>query len=257
MQLAQLFQLLSNGEDKQDLEIFVQAEAFVDDLLVVYKKHNSQHHFQLKTSPRVNWGNGAKSISDDFYKQKELNNALKVENTQVFLVCSSEEKMLSLKKCTPKSIIDFTDVIFFPEAETINQLLFIHEEFKTLMGNLCFSKDTDKLEALAKIILAHWVDKKTTLSSVNDLLSSLENIFPNFLAKTNVSVHLLPEVERIFSTIVHFSYKIEKGYFSWWYGECDSGSIPYSVDSKNFIAFQQEVASKRPRQFDELEGILL
>ena len=57
--------------------------------------------------------------------------------------------------------------------------------------------------------------------------------------------------------ITHFSFKIEKGYFSWQYHDFDSGTIPYSVDSKEFIAFQQEIASKCPRQFDELEGILL
>ena len=33
MQLAQLFQLLTNDDDKQDIDILAQAEAFVDDLL--------------------------------------------------------------------------------------------------------------------------------------------------------------------------------------------------------------------------------
>ena len=82
-------------------------------------------------------------------------------------------------------------------------------------------------------------------------------MFPNYLAKTNVTVNLLPEVERIFSTITDFRFKIEKGYFSWRYHNSDSGNIPYSVDSNEFIAFQQEITSKCPKQFDELEGILL
>ena len=136
-------------------------------------------------------------------------------------------------------------------------LILINDEFKTLMGHICFSNDIDKLEALAKLILGHWVDKKTTLSSVNELLFTLENTFPNYLARSNVAVNLLPEVERIFSTITHFSFKIEKGYFSWRYHDFDSGTIPYSVDSNEFIAFQQEITSKHPKQFDELEGILL
>lgn len=80
---------------------------------------------------------------------------------------------------------------------------------------------------------------------------------PNYLARLNVTENLLPEVERIFSTITNFSFKIEKGYFSWQYHDFDSGTIPYSVDSKEFTAFQQEITSKRPKQFDELEGILL
>jgi len=136
-------------------------------------------------------------------------------------------------------------------------LILIDDKFKTLIGNICFSNDIDKLEALAILILGHWGDKKTTLTSVNELLSTLENTFPNYLAKLNVTENLLPEVERIFSTITNFSFKIEKGYFNWQYHDFDSGTIPYSVDSKEFIAFQQEIASKCPKQFDELEGILL
>jgi len=136
-------------------------------------------------------------------------------------------------------------------------LILIDNDFRTILGNICFSNDIDKLEALAKLILAHWVDKKTTLFSVNELLSTLEATFPNYLARSNVATNLIPEVERIFSMITHFSFKIEKGYFSWQYHDFDSGTIPYSVDSKEFIAFQQEITSKYPRQFDELEGILL
>ena len=157
----------------------------------------------------------------------------------------------------PQNIADFADIIFFPEVETINHLILIDDKFKTLIGRICFSNDIDKLEALAMLILGHWVNKKTTMTSVNKLLSTLENAFPNYLARLNVTENLLPEVERIFSTITHFSFKIEKGYFSWQYHDFDSGTIPYSVDSKEFTAFQQEIASKCPRQFDELEGILL
>ncbi len=136
-------------------------------------------------------------------------------------------------------------------------MILIDDKFRALIEHICFSSDIDKLEALAKLILGHWVDKKTTLSSVNELLSSLEKAFPNYLAKSNVTENLLPEVEDIFSRITNFSFKIEKGYFSWRYHNFDSGTIPYSVDSNEFIAFQQEITSKRPRQFDELEGILL
>jgi len=257
MQLAQLFQLLTNDDDKQAIEILAQAEAFVDDLLIKYRKYNSQHHFQLKTSPTVSWGDGLRSISDDFYKQKLLNDRIGIDNTRLALVCSSEDKVALLKTKIPNNIANFSDIIFFPEVKTMNHLLLIHDEFKSLISHICFSTDIDKLESLATIILGHWSNKKTTLSSVNELLSTLENTFPNYLARSNITINLLPEVERIFSTIMGFSYKIENGYFSWHYRDIDSGTIPYSVDSNEFIAFQQAVASKHPKQFDELEGVLL
>ena len=257
MQLAQLFQLLTNDDDKDDIKIYAQAEAFVDDLLIKFQKHNTQHHFQLKTSSAVRWGTGLKSISDDFYKQKVLNDDSGIDITRTVLVCSDKETADRLQKSVPQNIADFADTLFFPEADTINHLILIDDEFKTLIGRICFSNDIDKLEALAMLILGHWVNKKTTLTSVNKLLSTLENAFPNYLARLNVTENLLPEVERIFSTITNFSFKIEKGYFSWQFHDFDSGTIHYSVDSKEFTAFQQEITSKRPRQFDELEGILL
>lgn len=226
MQLAQLFQLLTSEDDKDDIEIYAQAEAFVDDLLIKFQKHNIQHHFQLKTTPTASWGTGLKSIGDDFYKQKVLNDSYGVDITRTVLVCSNKEKAVRLQKNTPENIADFSDIIFFPEVETINHLILIDEQFKNLIGQICFSNDIDKLEALAKLILGHWVDKKTTLYSVNEFLLSLEKTFPNYLARSNVAENLLPEVERIFSTITHFSFKIEKGYFSWQYHDYDSGTIP-------------------------------
>jgi len=256
MQLAQLFRLLIQADDDQDIEIYAQAEAFVDDLLIVYKNHNSQHHFQLKTTPTVAWGEGLKSIGDDFCKQKMLNDQLGISKTHTFLVCANKKKAEILKQNRPIMIADFTDVVFFPEAETINQLLLTHSEFKALISCICLSDDSDKLEALAKLIFGHWGDKKTTLFSVKALLSSLQNTFPNYLAKTDVTAALLPEAERILANILHFSYNIERGYFSWHYGHADSGTLPYPVDHKEFLAFQHKIISERPKQFDELEGIL-
>lgn len=255
MQLAQLFHLLTTGSSAQDIKINAQAEGFVDDLLIVYK-NESYHHFQLKTSSNISWGRGSKSISDDFHKQKLLNNDMKIGKTYTFLVCSNKNQFTTLKEKIPNDIVIHTNVIFFPEAETINELIFIHEEFKSLIENICLSSDSDKLESLAKLILAHWVDKKTTIFTANELLKSLEESFPNFLAKENIAVKLIPEVEQIFSYISHFSYKIERGYFSWCYGDSDSGTIPYSVDSEKFMEFQKSIISERPQQFGELEGVL-
>jgi len=70
-------------------------------------------------------------------------------------VCSSEEKITLLKKKIPNNIANFSDAIFFPEVETMNHLLLIHDEFKTLIGHICFSNDIDRLESLATIIWGH------------------------------------------------------------------------------------------------------
>jgi len=255
MQLAELFYLLIDN-NADDIEIHAQALGFVDDLLVLDKFHSSYRHFQFKNSVNIAWGTALKSICDDFHKQKQLNDYLGVKNTRISLVCSDLTKVETLKKNIPNSIAGFSQAIFFPAADTINQLILIHEEFKRLLEQICLSKESDKLEALAIILLGHWESHKTTVVSVAELLSSLQRIFPNYLAKTT-TIELLPDVVTIFAGIIHFDYTIEKGYFNWSYGGLDSGIIPYPVDSNDFVEFQRKVIAKHPNQFSELEGILL
>lgn len=256
MQLAKSFALLMK-DDSQSIEIIAQAEAFVDDLVVVDMNCNSKQHFQLKTTEKLSWGRKEKSIRDDFYKQKILNDDSNISSTYIYLVNSSSDRVKILKDTIPSDISSFTDVIYFPEAATINELSLICKDFKKSISQICLSNDPDKIEALSKIILAHWVDKKTTITSVKDFLLTLENIFPNYLAKISVAIDFLPGVENILSNIVLFDYKIEKGYFSWNYGNLDSGIFSYPVDSKEFMLFQQEVLSECPKIFDDLESKLL
>lgn len=259
MKLAESFLFLMSNDIEQDIEICTQAEAFVDDLLISDKLHKSQHHFQLKNTVNIKWGCGEKSISDDFYKQKQLNDNLGIKVTRTTLICSYQPKVATLKQEIPSCIHEFTDVLFFPKADTLNQLI-LHPDystFKTVIERICFSKDSDKVEALAKAIYGHWNDKKTTLFSVRSFLSEFQAVFPNYLAIVGVTTELLPEVVRIFDNIANFKYGIEKGYLSWSYGSgLDSGTIPYPINSETFLSFQRKVVAKHPRQFSELEGIL-
>lgn len=257
MQLARLFCVLFD-DTRQDIEIHAQASAFVDDLLIADKFENSQDHYQLKNTARVRWGNGFKSISDDFHKQKILNDDIGITHTSTILVCSEEDKVNLLKQTIPAEITDFSDVVFFPNVETINHLLLTHKEFKDWMQAICFSGEPDKLEALAKIILGHWCDKKTTVCSVKALLFELRKHFPNYLAKIDRMMELLPEVVTILLKIPNFSYAIDKGYFNWDYSNgLDSGALLYPIDSKEFSYFQQAIITQKPSQFSELESLLL
>lgn len=259
MKLAELFSLfLMNNAVEQDIKIQAQAEAFVDDLVISDELHSSQHHFQLKNTVTVEWGVGDKTISDDFSKQKQLNDKLGILVTHAALVCSDQTKVESLNQKMPDSIHKFAEVLFFPDADTLNQLILLLPAFKKGLENICFAKDSDKVQALATVILGHWGNRKTTIYSVKELLSELQNTFPNYLAVTSEMVDLLPEAKEIFANIKNFSYIIENGYLSWEYaGGLDSGTIPYPVNSGEFSSFQRTVIAKHPRQFSELEGILL
>lgn len=257
MQLAELFYTLCT-EAQHDSEIQAQASALVDDLLIFDKLKNIKHHFQLKNTSSIKWGDGNKSIGDDFYKQKLLNDDAGIENTRTTLVCSNQDKVNELTALMPIEIIAFSTVVFFPNVETVNQLLFEHKEFKNRLKTICFSDESDKLEALATIILGHWCDKKTTICSVRVLFSELQNRFPNYLAQIDAVIRLLPEVDMILSKIEGFSYVLEKGYFNWSYSDgLDSGNFMYPIGTKEFNNLQQKIIAQQPSQFSELENLLL
>ncbi|NJO17782.1 MAG: hypothetical protein HC877_19245 [Thioploca sp.] len=258
LQLAKLFYLLMAENVQSDIEIHAQAEAFVDDLLIADQHYHSQRHFQLKNTINIEWGKGFKSISDDFEKQKRLNDCLGIENTLTVLVCSDEVKAQELKEKIPPTIANFSQVIFFPYQETLNHLLLSHEEFKDSLKRICFSSEIDKLEALAVMILGCWSDKKTTIYSVAQLLTHLQNTMPNYLAKADAGTELLYEVKNILAAIANFNYVIENGYFSWTYGNgLDTGVFLYPIDSEQFSDLQRRIIAQHPKQFAELEGILL
>jgi hypothetical protein len=257
MKLAELFYFLMNHPVEQDIKVQAQAKAFVDDLVISDELHSSQHHFQLKNTDNVNWGQGNKTISDDFNKQKQLNDKLEIQVTRTILVCSDQSRVEFLSQKIPTSIHKFAEVLFFPEAETLNQLILQHSVFKQTIENICFSRDSDKLQALATVILGHWNGNKATVYSAKKLLSELQKTFPNYLAVTSEMADLLPEVKEIFANIKNFSHFIENGYLSWKYASgLDSGTIPYPVNLEEFLSFQRAVIAKHPRQFSELEGIL-
>lgn len=255
--LIELFHIFMAKNMQNDIQMYTSAVAFVDDLLISDQYHNSQRHFQLKNTGHVRWEEGSKnSITDDFRKQKLLNDAFNIQNTYIFLVCSDEIKVQNLKREIPSTIENFSRVVFFPNAETLNHLLLSHKEFKEALKKICFSNESDKLELLAKIILGHWSDQKTTNNSVQELFAYLQSKTPNYL-KIDVDVGLIHEAKNILSDITGFSYVVENGYFKWSYGDgLDSGEFRYPINSELFLDFQRKLIAQQPREFSELENIL-
>ncbi|EIJ43202.1 hypothetical protein BegalDRAFT_2348 [Beggiatoa alba B18LD] len=257
-QLIELFYILLNNTNATDIQIYIQADAFVDDLLIVDEQHSSYRHFQLKNAQQLSWGNGLKSLADDFYKQKQINVHQNIQYTALTLVCSQPKAFEKLVNNIPTEIMSFSKVIYFPVADTLNQLILSHVDFKESLEKICFSNESDKLEALAILILGHWQDKQTTVNSVHELLRELQAKFPNYLIKNNLTIDsLLPQVRAIFAEITDFSYNIQHGYFHWNYMNLESGVVLYPIDSNEFNNIQRTVIAQYPRHFDDLVGILL
>ena len=97
-------------EFSQDATICSQDLAFVDDLVIDRGCNNALRNYQLKNSSTVFWGQGDKSIQDDFHKQHILNQAI-LRGSELYLVVSDLALQKTLSKNCPESIRDFSSLL--------------------------------------------------------------------------------------------------------------------------------------------------
>ncbi|NOU23474.1 MAG: hypothetical protein HOO93_17130 [Methyloglobulus sp.] len=251
-QIAKLIQAyLTNGEQTT---IKTQHLGFVDDIVIQYQEKHNQDHFQLKDTPSVTWGRGFKSLADDFEKQKTLNDSQGVLDTQLSLVCSNSNNADKLNESIPSSIKDFSQAVFFPSAEQINQLLQIFPDFKESLEAICVNHDPDKLEALSRAILVEWYDS-TGQHTIGDIISQLSQRPFSYLRTQEAQIDR--QLAIIVEHIQGFSYSLKSGFFFWNYQDnLETGVIPYPVMSTEFNNLQQRIIEQRPTTFDELEAFL-
>ncbi len=241
------------------LKLESQHKGLVDDLVLHDDELNVRSHYQCKNAIRVVWGQGFKSISDDFLKQKEFNDKYFSFSTTTHLVLSNKEILPSLRESTPNAIQDFTTVIYFPETKSVNKLILDSDEFRKTLTSICVSGDIDKLETLFQAILGVWVDSSSEDQVTLELIiNKVRRLSPNFLYDPSNNHSLIPMgVRKILDSVPDFTYNVNAGYFEWAFrGGQFSGMSMHSIDSKDFEAFCIRIEEKRPNGFGELLGLL-
>lgn len=245
-------------EEGKVIYIRSQTLAFVDDLVIDCQDETPSRHFQLKNSQNVTWGKGLRSISDDFQKQYELNQAVS-RTSELNLVVSSQELQAYLETTLPDMLRSFSQIIYFPFGPSLDRVIAQEVSFLRAMEYLCaFDKpEPDKIECVAKVLLGAWVASDKSNLSAMELLRKAQETTPSFIRSFGQNWTLDLDVEKILDRIELFSYNLAKGFFHWNFANgLFEGTLPYSVDSQEFRRFQERVRLNSPASFEEIEVLL-
>lgn len=252
--------LLAQAVIEEGKAIYIRSQilAFVDDLVIDCQDETPMRHFQLKNRQNVTWGKGLRSISDDFQKQYELNQAV-FRISELSLVVSNQEVRADLEASLPNMLKSFSQVIYFPFGPSLDKVIAQEENFLRAVEYLCaFDKpEPDKIECVAKVLLGAWVASDKSNLSVMALLKKAQESTPSFIRSFRQNLTLDPDVVKTLDKIDLFSYNLAKGFFHWSYADgLLEGTLPYSVDSTEFRRFQERVRLNNPTSFEEIEVLL-
>lgn len=256
-QLALLSQIVI--ENNKDIRCLSQILAFVDDLIIDCQNESPLRHYQLKNSSSVTWGEGLKSISDDFNKQYELNQSISKES-EINLVVSDAKLKTGLEASIPAAISGYSTVVYFPYNSSLVGVIQKEKAFQQAIEYLCAFDNPapDKIECVATVLLGAWVSSNKSNVSIIDILRKAQESSPSFIRSFSQEWQLDPEVENILSKIEDFQYNLTKGFLHWEFKNgLDLGTLPYSVDTEQFRRFQEIIKKKQPTCFDELESFLI
>lgn len=250
-------------QEIEDIDIFSQIVAFVDDLIIDRGVGLDLQHFQIKESQSLSWGtdNSDVKIAFDFRMQFQLNTNALNRSSIMSVVVSSEDVAKKLIAKMPMDIQAYSSVIFFPYQKTINELLTVNNQLREAISYLtAFENPTqDKIECVATVLIGAWVSSDTSQTTVCGVLEKAQNCQPSFIRsfKSDDSFALEPKVISILQSINGFTYSISRGFFHWEYPVLGmDGTYPFSLESEEFQKLQNLILQISPTTFEDLENLL-
>jgi hypothetical protein len=241
----------------QDATICSQGLAFVDDLVIDRHGDTFLRNYQLKNSSTVSWGQGEKSIQDDFCKQHALNQSISRES-ELYLVVSDSTLQNTLSEKCPQSIKDFSQVLYFPYQKELSRLLDSSPSFREAIQYLCPLEDIDKVECAAGVLLGAITSSDRSSLSVREIIEKASAFSPSYIRSLSDEVSIDPEVAIILSNVKDFGYTVSKGFLSWDYGSgIFTGTVTSRIDSEQFEKIQRLLKQHHPTTFAGLRDFLL
>lgn len=256
-QLALLSQFVI--ESNKEIQLSSQTLAFVDDFIIDCQDETSLQHYQLKNSNKEVWGQGLRSIADDFKKQYDLNKSISRES-QIGLVVSSPQLKTKLESNIPSAIKEYSQVIHFPYDAQLVRLIAKEPKFRQAIEYLCAFDifAPDKIECVATVLLGAWASSDKSQVSVMEILKKAQESTPSFIRSFGQKLQLDPEIDEILCKIPDFKYNLTKGFLHWEFKDgLEEGTLSYSLETDRFRQFQKLVKKNNPTCFEELEGFLI
>ncbi len=245
-----------NLDETKRLNISTQTLDFVDDLIIEDRFASSRRQYQLKNTDNVAWGAGKNKICDDFRYQKRVNKHIGIEHTRLALVVPNQSKAKALRKHQPTDINGFSRVEHFGFAETLSATLQVEPKLYESLADLCVKPEPSKIDRLGSLIMGEWVARLGAPCTIEEIWEGVKRHQPNYLAYAT-QTELKPEVNKLLVQIPGFTFRLEKGFFVWQYRECDSGELNYPIDSEDFKEFQLQILAREPRDFEDMEDLLV
>ncbi|MBD1842480.1 hypothetical protein H6F89_03430 [Cyanobacteria bacterium FACHB-63] len=246
-------------EEGKSIQVLSQILAFVDDLIISNQADNYLRHYQLKNSPTVTWGTGLKSLADDFKKQYDLNTYLD-RQSDLNLVVSCQKVQQRLSTHLPAGIKPYSQVLYFPFAPNLPQILQQKQDFQEAIRYLSAFENPapDKIECVASVLLGAWVAHNRSSVSVIALLEKAQECSPCYIRCFNQDLQLDSEVVKILGKIDGFTYNLAKGFLHWKFSDgLEEGTYPHSIETTHFMRFQTLIKKQQPTAFEELEDFLV
>jgi hypothetical protein len=241
----------------QDATICSQGLAFVDDLVVDRHDETALRNYQLKNSATVSWGQGDKSIQDDFCRQQILNQAIS-RGSELYLVVSDSALQSTLNEQCPELIRDFSQVLYFPYQKRLSRLLDKFPSFRETIQYLCPFEDIDKVECTAGVLLGAITSSDRSTLSVREILEKASAFSPSYIRSLGGELSIDPQVANILSNIKDFTHGVSKGFLYWDYGGgIFTGTVTHRIDSEQFGKIQRLLKQCKPTSFAALQDFLL
>ncbi|NJM76538.1 MAG: hypothetical protein HC852_13060 [Acaryochloridaceae cyanobacterium RU_4_10] len=243
-------------------EIFLASQilAFVDDLIIDRQQTEMPlKHFQLKNSTRVSWGQGLRSIADDFRKQYQLNLQIN-RQSDLSLVVSDPKLKSSLELSQPADLKAFCQVQFFPYAQTLAKVIQQHEPLQRAIKYLCAFENPapDKIECAANVLLGAWVASDKSNISAIEILRKAQEASPSYIRTFSSQWRIDLDVKQILDSIDNFSYNLAKGFFHWQFGNgLEEGTLSYNCETERFKQFEALIKREKPTSYEDLEVFLI
>ena len=242
------------NEDLNHAKIFFSAQQFqfIDDLILEFHNVNKTCFYQIKDVQELDWGSGNNTIANDFEFQYEISKHLS-RDAKLELMVSKKEVCDELLRKIPESLNGKVSVGFFSTDTSIPNLIRTNEIMKEALKRICALQNpaTNKLEALATIILGVWDASDKQSICLSDLKSDCLNINPNYFKGFENEIN--EKLKAIFLSVNGFEYRVENGFIVWKYLSSDVGTLSFAIGTKEFLQWENDVLNAHIQNFDDLE----
>lgn len=233
-----------------------QVFCFVDDFVIEIAEERKNWHYQIKDVQVLNWNSKTpNSLKEDFLRQRAICSSEGVEAV-LRLVVSNKKVYERLRSTKPEDIGDLVGLVHFETAPSLNSLIRKNPLFREELTRMCALKNpsTNKLEALAAIILGAWdsTDKKKV--SLRVILDKCYSLNPHYMRGFNNKIS--NKLADIFNGIEQFSYIVEGGLLQWKFGLRYEGNLSCRIGSQEYEQWENDIFNASIKTFEDLEPFL-